>query len=103
VPRSWPEALELLSAEPGEPVTFRVAAEREFLARLTGAGVAAGEAVLLIAREWAILAGENAARGVVRHGAQAQWSAPRCREVAEGQITDRCMSRLEAGGGRPDP
>jgi hypothetical protein len=27
---SWPEALELLSAELGEPVTFRVAAERPF-------------------------------------------------------------------------
>jgi uncharacterized protein YbjT (DUF2867 family) len=38
VPMSWPEALELLSAELGEPVTFRVAAERQFLERLTGAG-----------------------------------------------------------------
>jgi uncharacterized protein YbjT (DUF2867 family) len=56
---SWPEALELLSAELGEPVTFRVAAEREFLDRLIGAGVPPGEAELLIAREWAILAGEN--------------------------------------------
>jgi NAD(P)H dehydrogenase (quinone) len=56
---SWPEALELLSAELGEPVTFRVAAERELLEQLTGAGVPAGEAELLITREWAILAGEN--------------------------------------------
>ena len=56
---SWPEALELLSAELGEPVTFRVAAERQFLERLTGAGVPAGTAELLITREWAILAGEN--------------------------------------------
>src|ERR1700757_2360504 len=32
---SWPEALALLSAELGEPVTFRVVAEREFLERLT--------------------------------------------------------------------
>jgi len=56
---SWPEALELLSAELGEPVTFRVAAERPFLEHLLGAGVPAGEAELLIAREWAILAGEN--------------------------------------------
>jgi len=56
---SWPEALELLSAELGEPVTFRVATERELLERLTGAGVPAAEAELLIAREWAILAGEN--------------------------------------------
>jgi uncharacterized protein YbjT (DUF2867 family) len=59
VPMSWPEALELLSAELGEPVTFRVAAERQFLDRLIAAGVPAGEAELLIAREWAILAGEN--------------------------------------------
>jgi NAD(P)H dehydrogenase (quinone) len=56
---SWPEALELLSAELGEPVTFRVAAERQFLERLTGAGIPAGTAELLITREWAILAGEN--------------------------------------------
>jgi NAD(P)H dehydrogenase (quinone) len=59
VPMSWPEALELLSAELGEPVTFQVAAERQLLERLTGAGVPAGEAELLITREWAILAGEN--------------------------------------------
>ncbi len=59
VAMSWPEALELLSAELGEPVTFRVAAEREFLERLIRAGVPAGTAELLIAREWAILAGEN--------------------------------------------
>ena len=58
-PMSWPEALELLSAELGEPVTFRVAAERQFLERLTSAGVPAGTAELLITREWAILAGEN--------------------------------------------
>ena len=58
-PMSWPEALELLSAELGEPVTFRVAAERQLLERLTGAGVPAGTAELLITREWAILAGEN--------------------------------------------
>jgi uncharacterized protein YbjT (DUF2867 family) len=56
---SWPEALELLSAELGEPVTFQVTSERQFLERLTGAGVPAGEAELLITREWAILAGEN--------------------------------------------
>jgi NAD(P)H dehydrogenase (quinone) len=56
---SWPEALDLLSAELGEPVTFRVATERQVLERLTGAGVPAGAAELLITREWAILAGEN--------------------------------------------
>jgi hypothetical protein len=43
---SWPEALELLSAELGEPVTFRGAAERQFLDRLTGAGVPARTAEL---------------------------------------------------------
>ena len=56
---SWPEALELLSAELGAPVTFRVAAEPQFRERLIGAGVPAGTAQLLITREWAILAGEN--------------------------------------------
>src|SRR5882724_7890069 len=59
VPMSWPEALELLAAELGEPVTFRVADERQFLERLTGAGLPAGTAELLITREWAILSGEN--------------------------------------------
>ena len=59
VAMSWPEALELLSAELGDPVTFRVAAERQLLERLTGAGLSAGTAELLITREWAILAGEN--------------------------------------------
>jgi NAD(P)H dehydrogenase (quinone) len=58
-PLSWPEALELLSAELGRPVTFRVTAERQLLERLTSAGVPAGTAELLITREWAILAGEN--------------------------------------------
>jgi len=59
VPLSWPQAAGLLSAELGEPVTFQVAAERPFLGHLTGAGIPAGEAELLIPREWAILAGEN--------------------------------------------
>jgi hypothetical protein len=48
-----------LSAELGQRVTFQVAAERQLLERLIDAGVPAGEAELLIAREWAILAGEN--------------------------------------------
>ena len=39
---SWPEALELLSAELGETVTFRVAAEREFLEHLTRGGIPPG-------------------------------------------------------------
>ena len=59
VSMSWPEALELLSAELGEPVTFQVVTERQFLDRLTSAGTSAGTAELLITREWAILAGEN--------------------------------------------
>ena len=41
VPMSWPEALELLSAELGEDVTFRVATEAQLLERLIDAGVAA--------------------------------------------------------------
>jgi NAD(P)H dehydrogenase (quinone) len=56
---SWPQALELLSAELGEPVSFRVATERQLLERLSAAGVPAGTAELLITREWAILAGET--------------------------------------------
>src|SRR5690349_1981305 len=59
VPLSWPEALEVLSAELDEPVTFQVGAERQYLERLTAAGIPAGTAELLITREWAILAGEN--------------------------------------------
>src|SRR5262249_42510511 len=59
VAMSWPEALAILSAELGEPVPLRVAPERDMLDRLTEAGVPAGEAELLIAREWAIIAGEN--------------------------------------------
>src|SRR5690349_24605278 len=58
-PMSWPEALDLLSAELGERVTFRVAAERQFLDRLIAAGVSAGDAELLIARHGAIPRGEN--------------------------------------------
>jgi uncharacterized protein YbjT (DUF2867 family) len=56
---SWPEALDVVSAELGEPVAFRTVAERQLLERLFGAGVPPGEAELLIAREWAILAGES--------------------------------------------
>jgi uncharacterized protein YbjT (DUF2867 family) len=59
VPLSWPEALELLSTEVGEPVAFGVVTERELLQRLIDAGVPAGSAELLITREWAIQAGEN--------------------------------------------
>jgi uncharacterized protein YbjT (DUF2867 family) len=59
IPMSWPEVLELLSAELSEPVAFRPAAERQYLQHLTSIGVPAAEAELLITREWAILAGEN--------------------------------------------
>jgi uncharacterized protein YbjT (DUF2867 family) len=56
---SWPEAMELLSAELGETVTFQTTTELRLIKRLIGARVAPGQAELLVAREWAILAGEN--------------------------------------------
>jgi NAD(P)H dehydrogenase (quinone) len=56
---SWPEAMQALSAELGEQVTFVTASEQALLARLTGAGVPPYQAELLITREWALLAGEN--------------------------------------------
>jgi uncharacterized protein YbjT (DUF2867 family) len=56
---SWPEALEVLSGELGEMVTFRTTGAFELVRRLTGAGVPAGQAELLVTREWAIMAGEN--------------------------------------------
>jgi NAD(P)H dehydrogenase (quinone) len=56
---SWPEALQALSAELGETVTFRTASASELIRRLTQAGVTPGQAELLVTREWAIMAGEN--------------------------------------------
>jgi uncharacterized protein YbjT (DUF2867 family) len=56
---SWPDAMTLLSAELGYPVSFETLPERQLLTRLVEAGVAPGQAELLIAREWAIQAGEN--------------------------------------------
>ena len=56
---SWPDAMRLLSAELGDEVTFVTTTERELLRRLTSRGVPPAEAELLIAREWALLAGEN--------------------------------------------
>jgi uncharacterized protein YbjT (DUF2867 family) len=56
---SWPEAMQALSAELGEPVTFVTTSEQDLLARLTGLGVPPFQAELLITREWALLAGEN--------------------------------------------
>lgn len=56
---SWPEALEVLSAELGETVTFRTADAFGLVQRLVKAGFPAGMAELLVTREWAIMAGEN--------------------------------------------
>ncbi|MGH3415123.1 MAG: NmrA family NAD(P)-binding protein [Actinocrinis sp.] len=56
---SWPQALEALSAELGEKVTFRAVDAFELVRRLVSLGVAPGQAQLLVTREWAILAGEN--------------------------------------------
>src|SRR5215471_5590878 len=53
VATSWPEALELLSAEIDERVSFRVASETELLEGMIRAGLSVGTAELLIAREWA--------------------------------------------------
>lgn len=56
---SWPEAMTLLSTELGCDIAFQTCAPRALLDRLIAAGVAPGQAELLIAREWAIQAGEN--------------------------------------------
>jgi NAD(P)H dehydrogenase (quinone) len=56
---SWPEALQVLSDELGETVTFRVTDAFGLLQHLVKAGIAPGMAELLVTREWAIMAGEN--------------------------------------------
>jgi NAD(P)H dehydrogenase (quinone) len=56
---SWPEAIQALSTELGETVTFHTADPIELIRGLTRAGVAPGQAELLVTREWAIMAGEN--------------------------------------------
>jgi uncharacterized protein YbjT (DUF2867 family) len=56
---TWPEALQVLSAELGEKVTFRTVGAFELVRRLVAAGIAPGMAELLVTREWAIIAGEN--------------------------------------------
>jgi len=56
---SWPDALKILSTELGEKVGFRVASPQLLLDRIIEIGLPAGTAELLIAREWATLAGEN--------------------------------------------
>jgi NAD(P)H dehydrogenase (quinone) len=58
-PMSWPEALEILSEELGQTVTFRTTDSFGLVQRLVAAGVAPGMAELLVTREWAIVAGEN--------------------------------------------
>lgn len=58
-PMSWPEVMELLSAELGERVTFQTVPDRVLVERLVEAGFAPGMTELLVAREWAIQAGEN--------------------------------------------
>ncbi|MGI8447300.1 MAG: hypothetical protein ACR2MP_09000 [Streptosporangiaceae bacterium] len=40
-------------------MTFRTTGAFELVRRFTGAGVPAGQAELLVTREWAIMAGEN--------------------------------------------
>jgi hypothetical protein len=56
---SWPDAMRLLAAEIGQPVTFQTTSETELISSLTGTGASPGQAELLIARERALQAGEN--------------------------------------------
>lgn len=56
---SWPDVMSLLSVELGEPVEFRTISDRVLVNRLIEVGITPGQAELLVAREWAILAGEN--------------------------------------------
>jgi uncharacterized protein YbjT (DUF2867 family) len=56
---SWPDAMALLSTELGYPIRFEPSGEGALMKHLTDAGIAPGQAELLIAREWAIQAGEN--------------------------------------------
>jgi NAD(P)H dehydrogenase (quinone) len=58
-PLSWPDALQVLSDELGETVTFRVTDAFGLIQKLVKAGIAPGMAELLVTREWAIMAGEN--------------------------------------------
>jgi NAD(P)H dehydrogenase (quinone) len=56
---SWPEAMQVLSAELGQAVTFSTTGAFDLVRRLVRAGVPPGQAELLVTREWAIMAGEN--------------------------------------------
>jgi NAD(P)H dehydrogenase (quinone) len=58
-PMSWPEALQILSGELGEAVTFRTTDAFGLVQHLVAAGAGPGMAELLVTREWAIVAGEN--------------------------------------------
>jgi NAD(P)H dehydrogenase (quinone) len=56
---SWPETMQVLSAELGQTVTFSTTGAFDLVRRLVRSGVAPGQAELLATREWAIMAGEN--------------------------------------------
>jgi uncharacterized protein YbjT (DUF2867 family) len=56
---NWPDAMELLSAELDQTVTFKTTTELRLIGQPIDAGVAPGQAQLLVTREWAMLAGEN--------------------------------------------
>jgi NAD(P)H dehydrogenase (quinone) len=56
---SWPEAMKVLSAELDQTVTFQTTTELRLIGRLIDAGVAPGQAQLLVTSEWAMLVGEN--------------------------------------------
>jgi NAD(P)H dehydrogenase (quinone) len=56
---SWPEVMQLLSDELGRHVEFRASTEPDLIRRLTAKDIPPGQAELLVAREWALLAGEN--------------------------------------------
>jgi uncharacterized protein YbjT (DUF2867 family) len=84
---SWPEATELLSAEIGETVTFQTTTERGLIERLVGRGASPGQAELLVAREWAILGGEN--ERTTTHLAQLTGHEPRTVQAFLHEYRDR--------------
>jgi uncharacterized protein YbjT (DUF2867 family) len=56
---SWPETMQVLSAELGHAVTFSTTGAFDLVQRIVRSGAAPGQAELLVTREWAIIAGEN--------------------------------------------
>jgi NAD(P)H dehydrogenase (quinone) len=56
---TWPMAMKQLSAELGIPITFETTSPLRLIQNLIRSGVSAGQAELLVAREWAIENGEN--------------------------------------------